>query len=83
MNASDIVEKFFSALEEDLQTESTEMGEAAKETLEAGIPIYYIEDDIPKDLLIKHYPTGRRELVSINIELDHFGEETVVQVLSE
>lgn len=83
MNASDIVDEFFAAMEEDLTTESDEMGEAAKEMLEAGIPIYYIEDDTPKDLLIKHYPTGRRELVSISIDLDHFGEETIVLVLSE
>jgi len=42
---------------------ATTQGEAAKELLAKGIPIYYSEDDTPEDLFIKEYPDGRRELV--------------------
>ncbi|KYL87137.1 hypothetical protein SQ54_23880 [Klebsiella pneumoniae] len=49
---------------------------AAQESLEAGVPIYYVEDDTPSDLLIKEHPDGRRELVRFSYE----GDE-VVEVL--
>ncbi len=38
-------------------------GEAAREHLQAGFPIYYAHDDTPPGLLIKEHPDGRRELV--------------------
>ncbi|AVZ26819.1 hypothetical protein ZMO1_ZMOp33x001 (plasmid) [Zymomonas mobilis subsp. mobilis ZM4 = ATCC 31821] len=41
-------------------------GAAAQEHLEAGFPVYYIEDDTPEGLLIKEYPDGHRELVRFN-----------------
>lgn len=41
-------------------------GAAAKEHLAAGRPIYITEDDTPQGLLIKQYPSGRRELVRFN-----------------
>jgi hypothetical protein len=40
-----------------------DQGEAAREHLSAGHPIYYVEGDTPDDLLVKEYPDGRRELV--------------------
>lgn len=38
-------------------------GAAAREHLEAGRAIYYVEDATPKGLLIKEHPGGLRELV--------------------
>ena len=38
-------------------------GSAAKEHLEAGRAIYYVDKATPKGLLIKEHPGGRRELV--------------------
>ena len=38
-------------------------GDAAREHLAAGRPIYYWEDDTPEGLSIKEYPDGKRELV--------------------
>lgn len=49
---------------------------AAREHLDAGFPIYYVEDDTPEGLLIKMWPDGRRELV----RFDEAGDE-VVRVL--
>lgn len=40
-------------------------GAEAKRLLAAGIPIYYIEDDTPSELLIKEYPDGKRELIRV------------------
>ncbi|MDR2215734.1 MAG: hypothetical protein LBE59_07830 [Nevskiaceae bacterium] len=40
-------------------------GAAARENLEAGVPIYYVEDDTPEGLLIKEYPDGHRELIRV------------------
>ncbi|MDN5249399.1 MAG: hypothetical protein QWI73_04840 [Alphaproteobacteria bacterium] len=37
---------------------------AAKEQLAAGFPIYYIEDNIPENTIIKEYPNGNRELLN-------------------
>jgi len=39
---------------------------AAKEHPKAGNPIYYIEEDMPKGLLIKEYSDRRRELIRIS-----------------
>lgn len=41
-------------------------GAAARAHLEAGRPIYYVEDDTPAGLLIKEHPDGRRELVKFD-----------------
>jgi len=37
---------------------------AARESLAAGVPIYYAEEDTPERAVIKEYPGGRRELVT-------------------
>lgn len=47
-------------------------GAAARSHLEAGLPIYYSEDDTPADAIIKEYPDGRRELVSFDLNGEHF-----------
>jgi hypothetical protein len=47
-------------------------GEAARH-LAAGYPIYFCEPDTPKNLVIKEYPGGRRELVSFDLD----GEKVV------
>lgn len=52
-------------------------GAAANEHLAAGFPIYYSEDDTPADLLIKEYPSGKREFVRVNGKVDE-----VVRVLN-
>lgn len=38
-------------------------GAAAQSHLDAGHPVYYVEDDTPADLLVKEHPDGRREWV--------------------
>ena len=38
---------------------------ASKASLAAGVPIYYAEEDIPHDCVIKKYPDGRRELLTM------------------
>jgi len=55
---------------------ATTQGEAAKELLAKGIPIYYSEDDTPENLIIKEYPDGRRELVRF-----HRDGDEVIKVL--
>jgi hypothetical protein len=45
-------------------------GAAAKEHLDAGRAIYYIENATPKGFLVKEHPNGRRELVRFNPEGD-------------
>jgi len=52
-------------------------GEAARQTLAAGHPIYVCEADTPKGRVIKQHPDGRRELVYF----DQAGEH-VVQIIS-
>lgn len=47
-------------------------GHAAREHLEAGRSIYYAEDDTPPGHVIKHYPDGRRELIQMERDVDHF-----------
>lgn len=49
---------------------------AARASLAAGVPIYYAEEDTPADGVIKEYPDGHRELVTI---LD--GNETFLREL--
>lgn len=51
-------------------------GAAARSHLEAGFPIYYSEPDTPPDALIKEYPDGHRELVS----MDHGGEHLIQMI---
>jgi len=45
-------------------------GDAARETLAAGRPIYYSEPETPDGMLVKEYPDGRRELVVFHREGD-------------
>lgn len=47
-------------------------GAAARSHLEAGFPIYYSDDDTPDDVIIKEYPDGRRELVRVDVDGEHF-----------
>ena len=47
-------------------------GAAARSHLDAGFPIYSSEDDTPDDAIIKEYPDGRRELVRVDIDGEHF-----------
>lgn len=47
-------------------------GAAARSHLEAGFPIYYSETDTPADAIIKEYPDGRRELVRVDADGEHF-----------
>ncbi len=48
-------------------------GQAAKDHLAAGRPIYFCEADTPEGLVIKQHPDGRRELVCF----DRAGERIV------
>ena len=61
---------FWTAFSADLARDD---GQAAKDHLAAGFPIYFREDDTPKGLIIKQHPDGRRELVSF----DQGGERVV------
>jgi hypothetical protein len=36
---------------------------AVRELLAAGSPVYYLEEDTPKGLVVKEHPDGRRQLV--------------------
>lgn len=47
-------------------------GAAARSHLEAGSPIYYSEADTPAGAIIKEYPDGRRELIRVDVEGEHF-----------
>src|SRR3546814_16572156 len=47
-------------------------GAIASSHLAAGFPIYYSEADTPPDAIIKEYPGGRRELVSFDLQGEHF-----------
>lgn len=51
---------------------------AAKKNLQAGITVYY-GDDNHQDQLVKHYPSGRKELICV----DDNGNETLTKVLAE
>jgi hypothetical protein len=37
---------------------------ASRASLDAGVPIYYAEEDTPAASLIKEYPDGHKELVT-------------------
>ena len=50
-------------------------GSEARRHLEAGRPIYYMEPNTPKGLVIREYPDGRREFV----RLDQNGAIEVVE----
>ncbi len=43
----------------------SDTGEAARAHLAAGRPIYYVDPAYPDDI-VKEYPDGRRELVSVD-----------------
>lgn len=51
-------------------------GEAAKAHLAAGRPIYYMDDAHPGQI-VRLYPDGRRELVSVDAK----GQVTVLKAL--
>ncbi|MBW8067789.1 MAG: hypothetical protein GJU73_10140 [Ferrovum sp.] len=51
-------------------------GQAAKEHLAAGRPIYYGDDRYPEGL-IKEYPDGHRQLIAVSAE----GKVTVIRQL--
>jgi len=57
---------------------SLEMGDdsAARASLAVGVPIYYAEEDTPAHCVIKEYPDGRMEIVSL---ID--GVETVLRTV--
>lgn len=52
----------FDAIAADIERDDD--GEAARETLKAGFPVYYVDAETPAGLVIKKHPDGRRELVS-------------------
>ena len=52
-------------------------GAIARGHLTAGFPIYYSEADTPVGAIIKEYPGGRRELVSLDREGEHFVQAIV------
>lgn len=59
---------------------SHEDSSAADENLASGVPIYYCNDDEEtQDYVIKEYPSGRKELVT----LDECGEEILIKVMVE
>lgn len=39
---------------------------AARDNLAKGVPIYYTTGGIPKGLIIKEYPSGKKELVDFS-----------------
>ncbi|EPB6712343.1 hypothetical protein ACRRGZ_003803 [Escherichia coli] len=41
-------------------------GKAARDNLAKGVPIYYTTGGIPKGLVIKEYPSGKKELVDFS-----------------
>lgn len=57
-------EEFFEKIARVLEADSDD-GQAAKSHLAAGRPIYYCEDAYP-DYMIRKWPDGRRELVTID-----------------
>ncbi|SFI68091.1 hypothetical protein [Methylobacterium brachiatum] len=57
----------------DLQNARHDDGAAAREHLQAGFPVYYVEGDTPEGLLVKEYPGGRRELV----RFDEAGDQVI------
>jgi hypothetical protein len=52
-------------------------GWALREVLEAGIAGYTCDDDTPEGLLIRHNPSGTRQLVRLNLD----GPDTVIRDL--
>lgn len=51
----------------------------AEHALAMGAPIYYIEEDTPENLLIKEYPSGRKELIIMK----DTGEEVVQKIICQ
>jgi hypothetical protein len=41
-------------------------GSAAQEHLRSGRPIYYCEDDVDEDGIVREWPDGTREIVDID-----------------
>ncbi len=65
--------QFWEQFEVDLNSDT---GEAAKAHLAAGHPIYYMDDAYPGQI-VREYPDGCRELVSVDTQ----GQVTVLQRL--
>lgn len=66
--------QFWEQFEAKLDSDS---GEAAKNHLAAGHPIYYGDSAYPNQV-VKQYPDGRRELVDFDLKT---GAETLIQEL--
>lgn len=66
-------EAFLSSLEFE-RSLTQDDGQAAQQHLDAGRPIYYGDARYPAGL-IKKYPDGRKQLVSVN----HRGDISVIQ----
>jgi hypothetical protein len=49
---------------------------ASRASLAAGVPIYYAEEDTPETCVIKEYPDGCKELITLL-----HGKETIVKTL--
>ncbi len=53
---------FIAELEKKLmQTDDT----TARTHLDAGFPIYYMEENTPENLIVKEYPNGRRQWICL------------------
>ena len=53
---------FIAELEKRLmQTDDT----TARAHLDAGFPIYYMEENTPEHLIVKEYPSGRRQWIRL------------------
>jgi len=63
-------EAFWATFEAELAHDD---GAEAARRLAAGNPIYFCDPDTPENLVIKQYPDGRRELVSLGVD----GEKVV------
>ena len=77
-NCEEITEAQDAALWSVLSAEGgADVGQAARERLAAGLPIYFREPVTPAGQVIKQYPDGRRELVTF----DRSGERLVRAVV--
>lgn len=52
-------------------------GKAAKSHLTAGRPIFYCDDEVSSDYIIREWPNGQRELIDVN----HYGSAIVIKKL--
>jgi len=52
-------------------------GAEARKHLASGNPIYYTDGTTPPDVLIKEYPSGRKELITFDVD----GQEQLIRSL--